>query len=234
MFLRGTSALILALGACVFAASTANAANVIINGNFDLGTSGFGTGYRYVAPTYGASYPENTFTIEDNPYDSHPLWVNETLPGEFLVVNGGTYNAFLTVFEEGGLPTVSGSTYRFSVDVVDVCCNAGYSQSNNAPFDLSFNIDTGAGFSTFETYDSPAYPNTKPGAILTLTGTFVAGPTLGVQVVDRSIAAGGNDFAIGNFDVSAVPEPAAWAVMTSGLAMIGMAARRRTRLATSS
>jgi hypothetical protein len=234
MFRRAILPLILFLGGFLVAASPASAANVIQNGNFALGPSGFGTGYRYVAPTWGASYPENTFTIEDNPYDSHPLWVNETLPGEFMVVNGGTYNLFLTVFEEGGLPTKSGATYRLSVDIVDVCCNAGYSQSNNAPFDLSFNLDTGAGFSTFKTYDSPAYPNTEPGALLTLTGTFVAGPTLGVEVIDKSIAAGGNDFAIGNFDVSAVPEPAAWAVMTSGLAMIGMAARRRTRSATAS
>ena len=112
--------------------------------------------------------------------------------------------------------------------MVNVCCNSGYAQVNNAPFDLNFNLNTGSGYAPFKVYDSSPYPNTEPGAIVTLTGSFTAGSTLGFQVVDALTAPGGNDFAIGNIVVAPAPEPATWAMMIIGVAMIGLAARRRS------
>lgn len=202
----------------------AHAANLIFNGSFADGNTGFSSQYTEVSGT-NSSWPENTYAIENNPSHSHDLWINQNLGSDFLVVNGNT-GTLKTVWEQDGLTTLAGKSYKFSIDVVDVCCTSAFSQSNNSPFDLHFNINTGKGFSTLETYSSGA-PDQKPGQVYTVTGFFTAGTKLGVQIIDTSLAASGNDFAIGNISVSPVPEQSIWASMILGLGLLGIAARRR-------
>ena len=140
----------------------------------------------------------------------------------------------LTVWEEDGLTTKAGQLYKFSINVVDVCCNGGYSQSNNAPFDLNLNVNAGGGFSTLASYMS-VEPDPSPGTIYTVTGYFTGGSSLDLQIIDAANAPGGNDFAIGNINVSAVPEPATWAMLLASLlgmgAMVCAAQRKASKTA---
>jgi hypothetical protein len=72
---------------------SAASANLITNGDFSSGLSGFITDYRYVAPTSQFScHVETTFSIVASPNVCHDLWANfgdhSTGHGNMMVVNG--------------------------------------------------------------------------------------------------------------------------------------------------
>src|SRR6516165_1286475 len=80
------------LGAIAFSAAHAN---VIVNGDLSAGNTGFISDYQYVSGM-NSSYPEGTYAIENDPYDSHNLWVNETFPDnlEKSTTSASTWSTF--------------------------------------------------------------------------------------------------------------------------------------------
>jgi hypothetical protein len=200
--------------------------NLIANGDFSNGNDGsFTSGYSYVAPTANSMYPEGLYTIASNPNSVHNLWV--TLPGSNpqMIVNGATDGA-TPVWGEDAILTTKAGTYKFSADVTNVCCDyANFDPNANAPSEITFQVSVNGGSWT----DVGSY-TTSPadsGVANLITGSFMstAGGHFDIRAVNAAGAASGNDFALDNISVAAVPEPAAWAMMLFGFFGLGSMVR---------
>jgi hypothetical protein len=70
-------------------ASQAAAGNLIVNGDFDLGNTGFSTGY---SDSPGNVYPAGTYTVDTNPQNNQasfaPCGDHTTGTGNMMIVNG--------------------------------------------------------------------------------------------------------------------------------------------------
>jgi hypothetical protein len=198
-------AIISALGAIL---PITGSANLVINGDFQAGNTGFTSGYKYVAP--GAHAPsgnantlwdEGTYSVGTDPHSFHSSWAsfgdNTTGTGKMLIVNGA--GSAVTVWQ-GTLSStlIAGATYQFSAWVANLYPPA---QTPLAPAQLSFSVG-----------------NAQIGAVYTapdvgiwhqFTTTFVAGSEP-IAVLDLNTVPNGNDFALDDIslDVVAVPEPA--------------------------
>ncbi len=69
--------------------------NLVVNGDFEAGNTGFTSGYGYVAPSFNALYPESLYSITTSPNIVHNAFsscsdVTSTGPGNMMVVNGST------------------------------------------------------------------------------------------------------------------------------------------------
>src|ERR1700749_1397898 len=100
------------------------APNLITNGDFSAGNTGFTSGYTYVAPTANSMYPEGLYTIASDPYSVHNLWVSIPGGNPQLIVNGATNGSTTPVWGEQNISMVKSGIYSFSADITDVCCNA--------------------------------------------------------------------------------------------------------------
>ena len=87
--------------------------NLIVNGNFDLGNTGFTSGYTY---SHGNIQPAGTYDVISNPHNSHPLATSfgdhTTGTGLMLAVNGGSNPAQIVWSETMNVTT--NSTYALS------------------------------------------------------------------------------------------------------------------------
>jgi len=170
----------------------------------------------------------------------HPYWVQLTGGKSLLLVNGATTSG-MTVWQEN-LATVAGQTYDFSASAADVCCNSAH-PGNYAPSELEFQVSSN-GFATFQTLATiTTNPAADAGQFDTVTDTFTATGPLQVRVIDVLTGRVGNDFALSDISVtaapgsgalpdqpgpggvSAVPEPASWALMLTAMAGLGVAMR---------
>jgi hypothetical protein len=194
-------------------------------------TSGnsFTTQYDYRTGTASTGpnsmYDEGTWTIAANPFAVHNLWVN--LGGStnnMMILNGDT-----TVPATDWLSNsfaVSAGTYAYSFDLMNVCCNAN--GPTNTPSTLRFEFTDNNG-ATFNFPSGPVVSLATPGVFFTQTGSFnlASGGNLRIGLFDTNGVASGNDFAIDNISVTAVPEPMTWALMILGFGGVGAVVRRR-------
>jgi len=162
---------------------------LIVNGDFEAGNSGFTGDYTYVTPSYNALWPEATYTVHTSTSYNHSNWVDcvdhtyGNGAGNMLIVNGAM-NPSIDVY----CTTVNVSpntNYMFSAWVMHVCCEYG------TEADLQFSINgvlLGSQFSPtggscvwqqfFQTWNSGA--NT----------------TAEICIVNQCLFEAGNDFAI--------------------------------------
>jgi PEP-CTERM motif len=231
-----------------FAGAACAAPNLITNGDFSAGDTGFlmGPGYTFVAPAANSEVPEGTETIADNPLSVHHFWVDLGAGADnpMLLVNGATGGGPGAVWEENNILTTVGGTYQFSADVMDICCNSTFDPNNNAQSMIMFQVseDGGATWSNLASYTSipggdSTHPSGDEGVLVPLTGTFtsVSGGTFDIRAINPAMAASGNDFALDDISVTALstttfgggptPEPATWALMLLGVGMAGGALR---------
>jgi hypothetical protein len=216
------------LAAAVLAAGSADAAtNLIVNGDFESGNTGFTSDHTYVDPTAGALFPEGLFTIGTNPLAVHPYWVG--LDGSNLMIVNGMTGGDLPVVWQQSIAVAAG-TYAFSGQAANVCCNSSFTGPNN-PSDLLFQYSfDGVNFTTLD--QLATNPPSDAGSFYTVGGDIVstADQTLTLRIANGATAASGNDFAIDNLMLSmssAVPEPGTWAMMIVGLGLVGASLRRR-------
>jgi hypothetical protein len=211
----------------------ASAANLITNGDFSLGNNvGFSSGYTFVTDgTANGLVPEGTYTVGTNPFVNHQYFYDDQGNiNQYLIVNGSTGGSgTLPVYTANG--TFGPGAYSFSASVADVCCNASFGNNPNAPSQLLFEISYD-GFSTSAVIAQFTTAPPDAGVFNSVNALFTANQTFAFRIIDGSLAASGNDFAIDNLVLAAVPEPSTWAMMILGFAGVGfMAYRRRNQSA---
>ena len=200
-------ALIAASAAALFAAPAMAqvGTNLIVNGNFENGSTGFtiapgtdisiGSGADYVACCSATGSAA-------------------AIANHFAVFGGGNATNVSTLSQS--FATMAGQAYQLSFD--SAVFGSG---SQSVTFALTGGIiGTGTVTSSAVTNLNTALQNhtynfTAIGGLTTLS--FTSAPQVGTNV----------DAVIDNVSVAAVPEPAAWAMMIVGMGAIGFAMRRR-------
>ena len=208
-----------AAGISLFGATTANAAvNLVVNGGFENNTFG-GTGpdgYYNIGPAgsganhdipdgFGWSVPVNNVDIVSNGRYGPNL------------STGGAFNLDLVGYGSSGaisqtLATIVGQQYLVSLD---------YSSNDgiNNPTAII------AGDSTIGTI-------TGTHAWQNYTGLFTATSTSTTFMISEGVGGGNAGVFLDNINVSAVPEPATWAMILLGFGLIGFAMRKRSNVRT--
>ena len=140
-----------------------------------------------------------------------------SIPGDAIVLHPGNSSS-LSVFSAFVAPVAQ--TYQYTIDLQSV----GIDTTNGIGYTF-FVDDKGA-----LTFGNRATLTTY-GAATTITGTgaFAQGDVFGVIIDDNGVYYG--DSTALKFNVSAVPEPATWAMMLLGFGMVGFGLRRRSKQA---
>lgn len=206
-------------------------AQTIINGNFESGNTGFTSDYTYIAP--GSQNPPDapdpsgfdyalwdagTYSVGTNPHSFHASWASfgdhTTGTGNMLIVNGAA--SPVTIWQ-GTLSSalISGMTYEFSAWVANLYPP---NQGPVAPAQLNFSVGGNAIGTTYTAPDVAVWHQ--------FTATFVAG-NAPVAVLDLNTAANGNDFALDDISLTAVPEPTS--LVLTGLGGLGVLLLRRRK-----
>ncbi len=176
---------------CVASTAASIAQELVVNGAFTSGNSGFTSAYTYVTPGGNNMYPEATYTVNTDPHTDHGYFFGNdhtTGSGNMLIVNGS--NLLSTVWQET-FTVQPNTTYYFSAWAVSVNDVPPYAQ-------LQFDIN-GSGIGT--TAVLPAGPNntSTPSVWQQFYGSWTSGAgvtSATVTIKDLQIALGGNDFAI--------------------------------------
>lgn len=211
-------------------AMPAAASNLVVNGDFEAGNSGFNSSYSFVdsSLTNSASmYPEGAYTVGSNANAYHNQWAS--VPGlggsgNYLIVNGATTPT--VVWEQTVSGVAAGTSYFFEAFAANVCCAPGV--GIGTPSTITFQAIQDGSVSTLRTFTT----STMPGLWQGFSNRFVAASAAPVtlRLINASTEFGGNDFGVDriNFSVnSAVPEPASWAMLLAGFGLVGAVARRR-------
>jgi len=200
-------------------ASSAQAANLVVNGDFEAGPTGFGSDYALVVPTVGQAQ----YSLTTSPCLVHPAFAcfddhTPTGPGLMMVVNGSDSTTD-RVWYENGIAVDPNTTYFFSTWIHTV-----YDLS---PAQLKFSININNIGTTF-----------TAGSVADGWQQFFASwnsgsdTTANIALVNQNTAFSGNDFALDDISLSVtapggVPEPASWALMIAGFGLAGATLRRR-------
>jgi len=193
------------------------ATNLVANGDFSQGNVGFTSSYSYAAPANRALWPQSVYTVTSDPSQVNPYWVHLSGAQNMLLVNGAT-TAGLTVWQES-VGTVAGQAYAFSAAVANACCNGSFS-GQGAPSVLEFEVSSN-NFASFQTLATITTQTTgAAGVFRTVADMFTATGPLELRIVDANTEAVGNDFAVEDISVTAVP-PAAGAPSGPGGPPVG-------------
>jgi len=209
-------------------------ANLITNGDFSLGNTGFTTSYTYFAGTGNATYgappvsngntggtdlwDEGVYTITNSqPMAWHSLWRNNvdlTDHGYYMLFNGSTASGGSTAWSQTiAPPLVDGQTYRLSFDLVTVY------GSDLSPANLNIKI----GSASIGSVTAPTGIQQWSNVFLEFTYDSSWGSS--ANILNIQTASTGNDFGIDNLSLTPVPEP-----FTMALGAMGVAAFLRKRI----
>ena len=201
---------------CTYVATTTVSQELVTNGNFNSGNTGFTTSYTLTSgfytgvPTSGL-YPEGLYAVNTNANNYHPAFYgtdHTTGSGNFMIINGSGSSTPTTVWQE--TVTVNpNTTYYFSA--------WGLSMNNVAPFAaLQFAVD-GVQVGTVAALTG----NTRTTAPFTwqqFYGTWNSGPSASsavISIVDTSRALGGNDFGLDDISFGTL-SPVTFAIAPAG------------------
>ena len=202
------------------------ASNLVINGDFSAGNTGFTTGYALTTMTpylfqdgaHGIYAVEPAENIASS--SAYSDWTNIMADpsggnGNVYVADGAT-TAGTSVWSET-VNVTPNTTYTFSYDGAEVsnaCCS-------NATFAASVNGGVGAVLTASSSWQNSAFfwnSGAATTAILDVTDTNISGPY--------------NDFVVDDFSFSSgAPEPATWTLMLVGIGALGAASRLTRRIA---
>ena len=178
---------------CQSIASIGVSTELVVNGDFSAGNTGFSSGYTYDGTANGLYAPESEYAVNNNAQYNHSnFWGfdHTTGTGKYMIINGAKYSPQPTVWEQ--TVTVSPNTdYYFSA--------WAKSMNNVAPFaKLQFQVN-GVQVGTIATLPPGVNNNNNPwpdeGRFY---GSWNSGTatTAIIRIIDLETAAGGNDFGL--------------------------------------
>ncbi|MFH1369887.1 MAG: PEP-CTERM sorting domain-containing protein [Planctomycetota bacterium] len=209
---------LMVLSVSIFATNAATGANLIANGDFELGNTGYNTGFNTSYIYSPTGFPEGTYAVNTNPRNLNTLFADyhdhTTGAGNMLIANGAT-NPNVTVWEQILFVTPD-TSYEFSFWLSTA---NEYVPSGINPADLEYFInDISLGIiSTPEQY----------GVWIQESNFWYSGAstTATIKIIDTDINGWGNDFALDDISFVPVPEPATLLLLGLG----GLATMRRRR-----
>jgi hypothetical protein len=172
---------------CQSSASLNVALELVTNGDFEAGNSGFTSQYVN-SPT--DLVPEGTYAVLNNPNTAHPLFYgidHTTGSGRMIVVNG---SSSLVNFWGNTVTVLPNTTYYFSAWAMSVNAVAPFAS-------LQFKIN-GLQVGTIATLTTGPLSNGGPFNWTRFYGSWNSGPatTADLSIVNLQTALGGNDFAL--------------------------------------
>jgi PEP-CTERM motif len=208
-----------------------HAANLVANGDFEAGNTGFFSQYAY---SPGGNGTEGQYTVRSNPFPWNGNFVSmadhTSGAGTQMMVVNGSPNVGDVVWRSNVIAISALTNYFFEAYVANVCCAGGGINPPNLTFSVSLN---GGPLQALSTLSVPANP---VGQWIGLSNSFNTGSSTSAQLflINANTIRQGNDFAVDDINldtrsiVNPVPEPATWAMMILGFGAIGAMMRRRS------
>jgi hypothetical protein len=204
-------------------AGAAQAANIIVNGDFETGNIGFSSDYQYLSPSLG----EGHYAIGTNPNSVHSLFASfgdhTTGTGNMMIVNGSTLPN-QTVWQQT-IDVSPNTEYNFAAWIASAFSGE---PAELQPAELQFSINS---TSIGDIFTAP----TTLGNWEEFNATWNSGSNTQatVSIVDLSLAYGGNDFALDDISMEAastpVPEPLTILGSTTALGVGALLKREHSR-----
>ncbi len=215
MFCKTTRAAALLIAVVGVGEVSAEPVDVIVNGGFESGNTAFTSEYGHGdIHLDGPSY----YTILSNPADMHPAAASfgdhTTGSGLMLAANGAT-DPDVVVWSQV-VDVVPHTPYEFSAWV------SNFDPAANAPPVVVF---------LFDRYVAGVIVASTPAVWQQFSAVWESGDNTSVEIeiINRSIAPGGNDLTLDDISMRAVPAPSSLILLSSGLGALGLIAYRRRR-----
>ncbi len=199
--------------------------NLLTNGSFEAGNTGFVSGYTFIdAPGPSAMYMPATYAIDVDPNAYHGAWASfgdhTSGAGAMMIVNGAL-NASALLWSQTVAVQV-GRAYDFSAWIASTYTA---SPASVGVFINGVSIGNLLAGSTTGQWTAFSY-GWNSGAATSAT----------LQLFDLNEEWSGNDFALDDLRFSAVgvPEPSTWALTVIGFGLMGTMFRRRAAFSAAS
>ncbi len=194
--------------------------DLIVNGDFELGSVGFYTDYFDCGPL-GYLHPDEVFTITTNPSINHGAAVSygdhTSGHGNMMAINGSANPNAIVWGQDVDL--VANTDYEFSIFI------SSWTASNLA--DLNFSLNGGAVF--LGAITAPSIAGQWNEYTLSFNSGGLSGNTF-LSFVDTDGSYGGNDFAVDDLSLVSVPEPSGISLLSFGLfSLLGIGYRRKKK-----
>lgn len=186
----------------------ASADNLVVNGDFSAGNSGFTSGYQYASPMYWQPTHYSTGALVFADHTGSDV--------DSLLMVDGAYNATTVVWQET-FSVAPNTDYQFDAWARSVMRGAG----------PVITLDFTANGSSLGTLTLTNYPDDLWQSFSSVWNSG-ASTSLTLRVFDLQTnnSVPGNDFALDDISLSPVPETDTWAMFLAGLGVIGLVAAR--------